>query len=134
VTEADADTLRRGYQALNRGDFSEVFALMAPDIDWESGQALEGAGGHRREDFERFLQSWLESFEDFRVEPEEVIEHGDHLVAVVRQTGRGRASGAEVAIRIAHVWTVRGGKAVAWRGYPNVETAMAAIESDEASS
>jgi ketosteroid isomerase-like protein len=129
VAEANATTLRRGYEALNRGDISEVMALLAPDLDWESGQTIEGDAGQSRESFERFLQSWLESFEDFNVEPEEVIERGDHLIAVVRQAGRGRISGAEVVIRIAHVWTVRDGQAIRWRGYPNVDAALEAIAS-----
>jgi uncharacterized protein len=129
---ANVDALRQGYEALNRGNFSEVFDLMAPDIVWVSGQAgLEGGTGRGRESFRSFLQSWLESFEDFRIEPEEVIERGDYLVAVVRQTGRGRISGAEIAIRIAHVWTIADGQAVRWRGYPNREAALAAIESGE---
>jgi ketosteroid isomerase-like protein len=32
----------------------------------------------------------------------------------VRQSGRGRASGVEVEIRIAHIWTVQDGRAVRW--------------------
>jgi ketosteroid isomerase-like protein len=87
-----------------------------------------GDTGRGPESFERFLQSWLDSFEDFRVKPEDVIERDDHIVAVVRQTGRGRASGVEVAIRIAHVWTISDGRAVRWRGYPNREAALAAVE------
>jgi ketosteroid isomerase-like protein len=127
-TEANVETLRRGYAALNRGDVSGVLEMIAPDIAWHSGQwTPEGEDGRGRESFRRFLQSWLESFEDFRVEPEEIFERGEHLVAVVRQSGRGRASGIEVAIRIAHVWTVAGDQAIGWRGYPNPEAALQAI-------
>jgi ketosteroid isomerase-like protein len=123
--EANVDTLRRGYAALNRGDLSAVFDLVAPDVGWESGT---GEAGRGRESFRQFLQSWLESFEQFRIEPVEVIERGEYIVAVVDQIGRGRASGVEVAIRIAHVWTIVGKQAVHWRGYPNREAALTAIE------
>lgn len=128
MTEANVETLRRGYAALNRGDLSGVLEMIAPDIAWHSGPGTpEGGDGRGRESFRRFLQSWLESFEDFRVEPEEILERGEHLVAVVRQSGRGRASGIEVAIRIAHVWTVAGNQAIGWRGYPNPEAALEAL-------
>ena len=128
MTEANVETLRLGYAALNRGDVSGVLEMIAPDIAWHSGQGTpEGEDGRGRESFRRFLDSWLDSFDDFRVEPEEIIDRGEHLVAVVRQSGRGRASGVEVAIRIAHVWTIAGDQAVGWHGYPNQETALQAI-------
>jgi uncharacterized protein len=56
----------------------------------------------------------MESFDDFRVEPERVVERGNQLVAVVRQTGTGRSSGLQVETRLAHLWTVADGKAVRW--------------------
>jgi ketosteroid isomerase-like protein len=127
--EANVDTLRRGYAALNRGDLSEVLDLVANDIAWESGTGDKGRG---RESFRQFLQSWLDSFDEFRDELVEVLERDDHIVAVVDQTGRGRASGVEVAIRIAHVWTIGGDRAVRWRGCPNRAAALEAIETDEA--
>ena len=122
--EANADALRRGYEALNRKDLSDVFGLIGADFAWESGNGERGRGA---ESFERFLRSWLDSFQEFRIEPEEVIERGEHLVAIVRQTGRGRASCVEVAIRIAHVWTISDGRAERFRG-PNRGAALAAIE------
>lgn len=120
------DRLRLGYEALNRGDLSEVVALVAPDIVWESETSDAGRG---RESFRRFLQSWLDSFDGFRAEPQEVLERGQHLVAVVDLRGRGRGSGVEVAVRTTHVWTISAGHAVRWRAYLNREAALAAIAS-----
>ena len=116
------DRLRLGYEALNRGDLSEVVALVAPDIVWKSETSDAGRG---RESFRRFLQSWLDSFDGFRAEPQEVLERGQHLVAVVDLRG----SGVEVAVRTTHVWTISAGHAVCWRAYLNREAALAAIAS-----
>jgi uncharacterized protein len=125
MTQVDVDTLRRGYEALNRGDLSEVLDLLDPEIEWREGHPSPEAGLHHgRESFERFLRSWVESFEDFRIEPEEVVPDGDRLIAVVQQSGRGTTSGIEVSVRIAHVWTVRDGKAVGWEVYPDAESAL----------
>ena len=119
------DRLRRGYAALNRGDLSEVVALLAPDMVWESET---GDAGRGRESFRRFLQEWLDNFDAFRVEPQEVIECDEHLVAVVALRGRGRGSGVEVAGRTTHVWTMSAaGQAVRWRAYLDREQALAAI-------
>lgn len=127
MSDAYADELRRGYEALNRGDLSVVLELLDRDIEWREPAPSLDAGIHRgRDSFERFLRGWIESFEDFRVEPEQVVERGETLIAVVRQSGRGLASGVEVEARLAHVWTVDNGRAVRWEAVPNVDEAVEA--------
>jgi ketosteroid isomerase-like protein len=127
VSDAYVDELRRGYEALNRGDLSVVLELLDRDIEWSEPAPSLDAGIHRgRESFERFFRGWIESFEDFRVEPEQVVERGETLIAVVRQSGRGLASGVKVEARLAHIWTVDNGKAVRWEAVPNVEEALEA--------
>lgn len=129
MTEANVETLRRGYDALNRGDVSEVMALIDDDITWDPGDlspdSASATGG--RAGFESLIRSWVEAFEDFRVEPIDVHEQSPFLVAVVRQSGRGRASGLDIAIEIAHVWTVEDGRAIHFQSYRNAEEARAAI-------
>jgi uncharacterized protein len=126
VREANVETLRRGYAALNRGDLSAVLELLDPDIEWHEPAHSPDAGTHRgRDSFERFLRGWIESFDGFRVEPERVVERGEDIVAVVHQTGTGRASGLEVEARLAHVWTVADGRAVRWEAVPDIDAALA---------
>ena len=123
--EADVETLERGYAALNRGDLSVVLDLLDPDIEWHEPGWSPEAGTHRgRDSFERFFRGWIESFEGFRVEPERVVQRGDQLVAVVRQTGVGRTSGVQVETCLAHVWTVANGKAVRWEAVTELETVL----------
>jgi ketosteroid isomerase-like protein len=125
MTEAYADELRRGYEALNRGDLCVVLELLARDIEWHEPAPSPEAGIHRgRDSFERFFRGWIESFDDFRVEPEEVVERGERLIAVVRQSGRGRASGVEIEARLAHVWTVDNGRAVRWEAVADADEAL----------
>jgi uncharacterized protein len=125
MSETYVDQLRRGYEALNRGDVSVVLELLDPDIEWHEPAPSPEAGTHRgRDSFERFFRGWIESFEGFRVEPEQVVERGGRLIAVVRQSGRGRASGVEVEARLAHVWTVEDGKAVRWEAVADADEAL----------
>jgi ketosteroid isomerase-like protein len=125
MSGADVETLKHGYDALNRGDLSVVRALLDPDIEWYEPAPSPEAGAHQgRDSFERFLRGWLESFDGFRVEPEQVVQRGDDLIVVVRQTGTGRASGIQVETRLAHVWTVANGGAVRWEAVPDPEVAL----------
>ena len=104
-----------------------VLELLHPEIEWHEPAPSPDAGTHRgRESFERFLRGWLESFEDFRVEPEQIIERVDVLIAVVRQSGKGRASGVGVDTRLAHLWSVEAGQAVRWEAIANPDEALAA--------
>ncbi len=123
MAEANVEALQHGYEALNRGDISVVRELLDPDIEWHEPEPSPDAGTHAgRDSFVRFLRSWIESFEGFKVEPEQVVERDDKLIAVVHQSGRGRASGVRVDARLAHVWTVKEGRAVRWEavGDPDV--------------
>jgi uncharacterized protein len=127
MAEANVDALKRGYAALNRGDLSGVLELLHPEIEWHEPSPSPDAGTHRgRESFERFLRGWLESFDEFRVEPERIVERGDRLIAVVRQTGKGRSSGAHVDAVLAHVWTVGDGQATRWEAFGDPEEALRA--------
>ena len=70
--------------------------------------------------------SYSEAFEYFRMEPERFIETTDQVVVFVRSSARGRGSGIQVEVRPAHVWTMRGGKAVRVVAFPERERGLAA--------
>ena len=126
MPDANVEALQRGYEALNRGDLSAVLELLDPDIEWHEPAPSPDAGTHRgRDSFERFFRGWLDSFEDFQVEPEKVVARGGKLIAVVNQSGRGRASGVRVDTRLAHVWTVRDGRAIRWESVADPDEALA---------
>jgi ketosteroid isomerase-like protein len=125
VAKANVAALRRGYEALNRGDLSVVLELIHRDIEWHEPDPSPDAGTHTgRDSFERFLCGWMDSFDGFKVEPEQVLERDDKLIAVVHQSGRGRASGVQVDARLAHVWTVKDGRAIRWEAVAHVDDAV----------
>jgi uncharacterized protein len=129
MAEANVETLRRGYAALNRGELSEVISLIDDDIVWDPGDlSPDGQPNSRgRAGFEAFVRSWIDAFDDFRVEPYDVIEEGQFLIALVRQSGRGRVSGAAIEVEIAHVWTIDDGRAVRLESYRNRQAALDAV-------
>ena len=56
-------------------------------------------------------------FESVATVTERLMDADDKVLAFVRVTGVGRASGAEFDIRIAHLWTLRDGLVVRGEGY-----------------
>ena len=124
---ASTDVVRRLYEAINRRDAEAGFAMLAPEFEWEVPERSLLGGTHRGHgEVREALFAELEVFDVSRVDPEELFEGEDRVVAFVRQTVRGGASGAPVEIRIGHLWTLRGGKAVRLQVFPEREQALEA--------
>lgn len=105
MDQSNLDVVRGGYEAFGRGDFDWIAAQMDPEIVWHDASEIPGA--RRRagiEDVRAFLESFPRIWEEPRVEPEELNQAGDTVVALVRFTGRGRNSGAEVSRELAHLF------------------------------
>ena len=128
MREQDLEAVTRGYEAWNKGELGAVLELMDPEIEWAPGAESPEAGVFTgRDGLAAFVKSWAESFDDFRLEPEEVTVEGDRAIVLLRQSGRGRGSRIELDIKTVHVWTIRDGVAVAWAAYRNREDALDAI-------
>lgn len=66
-----------------------------------------------RKGIDGFLEAWhdwAEAFERFRVEVDDVVESGPHLVTLVRQIGLPRGGTSEIEEESAAVWTFEGDK------------------------
>ncbi len=125
MREDDIRVLLDGYEAWNRGEFDVLADLLDPEMEWEPGFGALEAGVHRGADgFQAFVDSWLESFAEFRIEPELLIQAGDSVIVVAHQRGRGQGSGIELEATVVHVWTVRDGKAVRWWGPRTLDDAL----------
>ena len=66
-------------------------------------------------------------FEDFTIDIEDVFDAGEELAVFLRLSGRGRESGAQVDARMAHVWTIREGRAIRLRQYLDRAAALEAV-------
>jgi uncharacterized protein len=117
VTEAEVSALVEGYDAWNRREADVLGELLDPEMEWQPGFGALEEGVHRGADgFRQFVGSWIESFDDFRISPELLIQVGDEIVVIAHQQGRGHGSGIELETQVVHVWTIRDGRAVRWWG------------------
>jgi ketosteroid isomerase-like protein len=118
-------------EALNRGDVDGMLERMHPDFEWRPLESSPVAGGVYRghEQVRRYVDDWLGTFDDLRLDLENPTEVGDRVVAVVRGHGRGRASGVRLDTRFCQVWTVRDGTATGMEEYATREQALAVLHS-----
>lgn len=119
---------RRGFEAFNRGDMDAVVKILHPEVEVHaSGDVGEAGTYHGRDGFLHWNRVWMDAWEEFSVELEEIEELDDRNVLVhVHQTGRGRGSGVEVSQRIVYLFTVRDGLAARVHLYADRDSAVAA--------
>ena len=132
MSQADIETLRGVYEAISRGDWDTAFRDTHPDFEYRIADRDPRTGTYRgREEVRRALEDELEAFEEVVPEPEQFFQRGDQIVVFVRVRSRPRGSSATVEIRVAHLWTMRDGKAARFELFPVREEALEAVGMSE---
>jgi len=117
------------FKAFADGGLDALAEFWHPDINW---RAMEGAVDdvgemHGTAAARRYVQDWLDTFEDVTSVAEELLAAGDdRVIAVQHMTGRARLSGIETELRYAVVYTLRERKIIRIREYLNREQALEA--------
>ena len=128
MSQADIDTLRYAYEAINRGDWDSAFRAAHPDFELKAPDRMMRAGTYRGSVAARqFFEDLLEAFEEVVVQPEKFLESGERIVVFVSLRSRPSGSSAVMEIQIGHIWTMRDGKAVQLEIFPEREEALEAV-------
>jgi ketosteroid isomerase-like protein len=128
MSQADIETLRAGYEAINRDDWNEAFRFAHPEFELKTADRAVNPGTYRGpEEVRRFFEDLLEPFEQVIIEPEEFFERGDQIVVFLLVRFRPTGSSAVVENRIGHLWTMREGKVTRLELFPRREDALDAV-------
>ena len=118
MSQENVEIVRRGFVALNAGDVEGVLAGMDPGIEWYPTSDFVDIGPFRGHDGIRDLMSFVfAAFDEYCLDPEDLIDAGDAVIAPVHQTGRGKVSGIEADVQYVLVFKLSGGKAVRVESY-----------------
>jgi ketosteroid isomerase-like protein len=121
--------VRDMYEAIDRRDYDAGFALLSDDFEWQEPAQAIHAGTHRGfQHIRERLEAQLEVFDEFTIEPEEFRAKSGRVAVSVRQRARGGMSGAEVEIRIGHLWTIRDGKIARLNVFAARDEALRALD------
>jgi ketosteroid isomerase-like protein len=91
------------------GMLKAMAPFLHPDFEAIARTSIQDVSGAGLEGLRDVWLEWLQPWESYRVEIEDVIDVGDQAVVLVRDYGRRTGSDAEVAMTAAAVWTVRHG-------------------------
>ena len=126
MSQENVEIVRRLYRAMNAYDVAGATELMNPDAEWISDSRIGERPVRGRKEVIRFFTDRAEMFDELRIEPERLSATEDRVLAFLRVTGCGQASGAAFEIRIAHVWTVHDGVVMRGEGYGDRSEALEA--------
>ena len=127
MSQENVEIVRRMYSALDRNDWDAAFQDAHPDFEVTFKEGPR-AGTHRgRETLQEVAADLRAGFDYWVVEPLELIERGDQVVAIVsnRLRPKGGTSG-EFGYRNGSVFTIRDGMVLSMVGYPTPEEALEA--------
>ena len=126
MSQENVEVVRGFYEAFTRGDLESALAAFDPTIV-AYDHDIPDAGEYRGlEGLVRWQADWESSWESWRWDPEEFIEAGDHVVAVLRVHAQGRGSGVDVERLDGAVWTLRDSKCIRLDYYGSTAEALAA--------
>jgi ketosteroid isomerase-like protein len=128
VSQANVEIVRASYQAFNADDMASALAALDPAIEVFDHDVLDAAESYRGlEGVARWQAHWEASWASWRWEPEEFIDAGDRVIAVLRVYAKGRGSGVDVERVDGAVWTLRGGKCIRLDYYGSKQQALKAV-------
>jgi ketosteroid isomerase-like protein len=100
--------------------------LVAPEFEATFRRSLY-RGTHRgRESVRAIVEDQRAAFDQWVIEVDRLEERGDQVVALISNRARPKGTDVEVQTRNGHIWTIRDGVAVSWRGFPNPDEALEA--------
>ena len=129
MPQEDIAVVQAAYTAFADAGVEGFIEHWAEDLEH---RAIEGAPDDRgpirgRIALRAFIDDWIDTFDDFRIETLELIDADKgKVVAVLRFGGRAKLSGIETDQAFGVVFEIRGGKIARGREYANRVEALEA--------
>jgi ketosteroid isomerase-like protein len=129
MSQENVAAVKAAYEALARGGLDRFIEHWTDDLDHRSIEGAPDDRGpiHGKDAMRAYVQDWIDLFDDYKVEPVELIDaREDVVVAVLRFGGRAKRSGVDTDQIMAAVLTIRDGKIARGREYATREQALEA--------
>jgi uncharacterized protein len=127
MSEENIKFVRDGYARFNAGERTAELWFWHPDAEYHAAREDPDSDVHRGIDaIRQQFASWLEAYPDLKIEVLEAEGLGDEVFLWVRFVGHGAASGIPLELELAHVYTIRDGRAARVVEYMDREEARQA--------
>ena len=125
VSEGNIELHRRAIDAYNAYDLEAFIPIADPSIEFHSLGAEIGGVYQGHDGLRKFLEDLDDAWGgEVRLEPEAFFDLGEYTLLFQVLHGRGKESGAKVAMPVANVMRWRDGRCVYIKVYTNREDAL----------
>ena len=119
------EAARKFAYAVTSGDCDAAVALCHPEVEFYSVLGISGRAYLGHDGIRRYFDDVASAWREWRVEVERITEGADGRVAIVMTMhARGKGSGATLAERTAHIWTLADGMLLRNEPYREPEQAL----------
>jgi ketosteroid isomerase-like protein len=128
MSQENVELVRQAYDSWIREGVEGMIPFLDAEIEWRNPE--EGVGGnfYGHEGVRAWAGQVDKAFEEVRFEVDRIEDLSDARVLVVLHAHvKGRGSGVEMKVPLAHVVEVRAGKAIGLTEYTSVHAALEAV-------
>jgi ketosteroid isomerase-like protein len=125
MPDANIEIIGRLIDAWNQRDLQAALKAMHPQCEVRGVEVRETLRGH--DGVAAGFRDWFDAFEEFTIEPEDFIAHGDRVLVPMRQRARGKGSGLEIEQRFYQLFTLRDGMVFRFEEYSEEADAWKAL-------
>jgi uncharacterized protein len=112
MSQENVEIVRDAYARYNAGERIPELWFWHPDAEYHAAREDPDSAVHRGIDaIRKQFASWHEAYPDLKVEILEAEGKGDQVFLWIRFVGHGAASGIPLEMELAHLYTLRDGKA-----------------------
>jgi ketosteroid isomerase-like protein len=123
MSEENVEIVRAAFKAYNRGDLDALMKTFASDVEFVTLLV----GNHRgKEAIRHIYEENRAAVSGHRLDPDELIDAGDQVIAVARIGGAGHSSQIALPDHMAFLFTIRDGLFVRQQSFRSKEEALAA--------
>jgi ketosteroid isomerase-like protein len=132
TAESQIELARQAIDAFNRHDPDALLEIGGDDfvIDWSNSIAPNQGIYSGREGVREFVDDQWTMFDEVRIEPEEFVPRGNHVIVPITVHGRGR-DGVLVKATSAQLYTFEDGRPARMTMYQDRDEALEAAAAEE---
>src|SRR5579871_4747680 len=114
---SNKEVIENAYASFAKGDVPAALGAMSDNIEWTEADGFPLAGTYLGPQavLEGVFMRLGEIGDDFAVVPEQFVADGETVVALGTYRWNRRGTGEPAEVKMAHVWTMDAGKAVAFQ-------------------
>jgi ketosteroid isomerase-like protein len=124
MSEENIELVRRGLASTDA-----FWAMLDEFVVWDlrGWPSLDLDGVHfGRDAVIKASRHYWGTWDDYRVDPQELLDAGPSVVVILRESGRGKGSGAPFEREHPQLWTFRGDRIIRWESFPTKAEALEA--------